>query len=163
MGEFAILNSRKRAFIALIHSVVFLLIAARQMIAASPAAGIWVPSAVSAGTWILCAIFLIVTGILLWLFAISRGWMEKFYFALCSVSACSGLLRTVAGDQMFHVGLYIRVIMLTSAVLVGILIVRLYSSSATVTAPVPVGLDAELDQPLAPEAGSAVQREIEPI
>ncbi len=127
MGGFSILTNRKRAIVALVHSVVFLLVAVRQMVAANPAAGIWLPSAVSQGTWILCGIFAIVSTILLWLFVISRGWMERFYFGLCTVSATSGLLRTVAGDQAFHAGLYIRVVMLVSAVLVGLLIVRMHS------------------------------------
>jgi len=127
MGGFSILTNRKRAIVALVHSVVFLLVAVRQMVAANPAAGIWVRSTVSQGTWILCGIFAIVSTILLWLFVISRGWMEKFYFGFCTVSATSGLLRTVAGDQAFHAGLYIRVGMLVSAVLVGLLIVRLHS------------------------------------
>jgi hypothetical protein len=127
MGAFSILTNRKRAIVALVHSVVSLLIAARQMVAASPAAGIWIPSTISTGTWILCAIFTIVSAILLWLLIISRGWMEKFYFALCTISASSGLVRTAAGDQAFHAGLYIRVVMLVSAVLVGLLIVRMHS------------------------------------
>ena len=127
MGGFSILTNRKRAVVALVHSVVFLLIAVRQMIAANPAAGIWVPSTVSRGTWILCGIFTIVSAILLWLMLISRGWMEKIYFGLCTMSATSGLLRTAAGDQAFHAGLYIRVVMLVSAVLVGLLIVRVHS------------------------------------
>jgi len=58
--------------------------------------------------WILCGIFAIVSSILLRLLVISRGWMEKFYFAFCTISAGSGLLRTAAGDQTFHAGLYIR-------------------------------------------------------
>jgi len=126
MGEFSILTNRKRAIVALVHSMVFLLIAVRQMIAATPAAGIWV-SSVSTGTWVLCGIFSVVSSILLWLFVISRGRMEKFYFGLCTVSASSGLLRTAFGDQAFHVGLYVRVVMLVSAVLVGLLIVRMHS------------------------------------
>jgi len=129
MGGFSILTNRKRAIVALAHSVVFLLVAVRQMVASSPAAGIWVVSTVSRGTWILCGIFAIVSAILLWLLIISRGGMEKFYFAFCTVSAVSGLLRTVAGDQAFHAGIYIRVAMLMSAVLVGLLIVRMHSSS----------------------------------
>jgi hypothetical protein len=106
---------------------VFLVIATRQMVAANPAAGIWVTSIVTTGTWILCGIFLVVSSILLWLLIISRGWMEKFYFGFCTVSATSGLLRTAVGDQAFHAGLYIRVIMLVSAVLVGLLIVRIHA------------------------------------
>jgi hypothetical protein len=127
MGGFSILTNRKRAIVALVHSVVFLLIAVRQMVAATPAAGVWLPSTVHPGTWILCGIFAIVSSILLWLLVISRGWMEKFYFAFCTLSASSGLLRTAAGDQAFHSGLYIRVVMLVSAVLVGVLIVRRHS------------------------------------
>jgi hypothetical protein len=127
MGGFSILTNRKRAIVALAHSVVFLLVAVRQMVAANPVAGIWIASAVSCGTWILCGIFAIVSAILLWLFVISRGWMEKFYFGFCTISATSGLLRTAAGDQAFHAGLYVRVVMLVSAVLVGLLIVRMHS------------------------------------
>ena len=129
MGGFSILTNRKRAIVALVHSVVFLMIAVRQIIAAQPAAGIWVASTVSRGTWILCGIFTLVSAILLWLLVISRGWMEKIYFGLCTVSASSGLLRTAAGDRAFHAGLYIRVVMLVSAVLVGLLIVRVHSST----------------------------------
>jgi hypothetical protein len=127
MVEFSILTNRKRAVVALVHSVAFLLIAVRQLMAANPAAGIWVASEVSKGTWILCAIFTVVSSILLWLLLISRGWLEKFYFGFCTISATSGLIRTAAGDQAFHAGLYIRVVMLISAVLVGLLIVRVHS------------------------------------
>jgi len=130
MSGFSILTNRKRAIVALLHSVVFLLIAVRQMVATSPAAGVWLPSTVRPGTWILCGIFAVVSGILLWLLVISRGWMEKFYFGFCTVSATSGLLRTVAGDQAFHAGLYIRVVMLVSAVLIGLLIVRTHTQAA---------------------------------
>jgi hypothetical protein len=131
MGGFSILTNRRRAVIALAHSVVFLLIAVRQMVAATPAAGVWIPSTVRPGTWILCGIFAIVSSILLWLLAISRGWMEKFYFAFCTLSAGSGLVRTAAGDQSFHAGIYIRVIMLISAVLVGLMIVRWHSRTGS--------------------------------
>ena len=130
MVEFAILTNRKRAIIALAHSVVFLLIAVWQMISSSPAAGIWIPSAVSRGTWILCGVLAVISTILLWLFAISRGWMEKIYFGLCTASASSGLLRVAAGDHAFHAGLYIRVVMLGSAVFVGLMILRLHSELA---------------------------------
>ena len=127
MAGFSILTNRKRAIVALVHSVVFLLIAVRQMVAANPVSGVWIASSVSRGTWILCGIFAVVSAILLWLFLISRGWMEKIYFAFCTVSATSGLLRTAVGDEAFHAGLYVRVIMLVSAVLVGLLIVRTHS------------------------------------
>ena len=137
MDGFSILTNRKRAIVALVHSVVFLLVAVRQMVAANPAAGIWSPSSVSRGTWILCGIFAVVSTILLWLFAISQGWMEKFYFGFCAISATSGLLRTAAGDQAFHAGLCIRVIMLLSAVLVGLAIVRIHSRAQLCNADTP--------------------------
>lgn len=129
MDGFSILTNRKRAVVALVHSVVFLVIAVRQMVSANPAAGVWAASTVSRGTWSLCGIFAIVSAILLWLFVISRGWLEKIYFGFCTISATSGLLRIAAGDHAFHAGLYIRVVMLISAVMVGLLIVRAHSGA----------------------------------
>jgi hypothetical protein len=134
MTRFSILTNRKRAIVALVHSIVFLLIAVRQMVASTPAAGIWLPSTVRPGTWILCGILAAVSSILLWLFISSCGWMEKVYFGLCTISASSGLLRTAAGDQTFHAGLYVRVVMLVSAVSIGLLIVRRHSRELTETA-----------------------------
>src|SRR5271167_637882 len=87
MSGFSILTNRKRAIVALVHSIVFLLVAVRQMVAANPAPGIWLPSTVSRGTWILCGIFAVVSSILLWLFVISQGWMERFYYGFCTISA----------------------------------------------------------------------------
>ncbi len=127
MDGFSILTNCRRAVVALVHSIVFLSIAVRQMVAADPSAGIWAHSTVRPGTWILCGIFAVVSAVLLWLLIISRGWMEKFYFGFCTASAGSGLLRTAAGDQAFHAGVYIRVVMLVSAVLVGMMIVRKHS------------------------------------
>lgn len=153
MGEFTILTNRKRAIVALVHSLVFLAIAFRQMVAPSPSAGIWIPSTVSTGTWILCSIFVVVSAILLWLFAISRAFTEKLYFGLCTVSATSGLLRTAAGDQAFHAGIYIRAAMLLSAVLVGFLILRAHSNTLPVAAP----------EPRSSSSTPSVASEIEPI
>jgi hypothetical protein len=127
MDGFSVLTNRKRAVIALAHSVVFLLIAVRQMVAATPAAGVLLPPKVPSGTWALCGIFAIVSAILLWLLVVSRDWMEKGYFAFCTLSATSGLLRTAAGDRVFHAGIYIRVIMLGCAVLMGFMIVHAHS------------------------------------
>ena len=127
MNEFAILNTRKRALIALIHSVVFLLLATWQLVGSVPARGIVGRPHVSAGVSVLCGIYVVVSAILLWLFLISRGWMERLYYLLCTVSASSGLLRTIVGDQAFHSGRYLRVIMLAAAVIVGMTVVRLHS------------------------------------
>ena len=131
MGGFPILTNRKRALVALAHAIVFLMIAVQQMVTATPAAGVWLPATVRSGTWILCGVFAIVSAILLWLLMISRGWVEKIYFAFCTISAGSGLLRTAAGDQAFHAGLYIRVVTLVSAVLAEMLIVRRHSPSTS--------------------------------
>jgi hypothetical protein len=130
MDEFSILTNRKRALVALVHSIVFLVIAFCQMVLARPAAGISLasPASNARGTWLMCGIFTAVSAILILLLIVSRGWIEKLYFGLCSVSACSGLLRTAAGDSIFHVGLYIRVIMLMLAVGVGFIIVRAHSN-----------------------------------
>jgi hypothetical protein len=127
MDEFSILTNRKRAIVALVHSFLFLVVALRQALAVSPAAGIWLVSSVPPSTWILCGIFAIVSAILLCLFAVSHGWMEKAYFGFCAASATSGLLRTAAGDQTFHAALYIRVIMLAGAILIGFMIVYAHS------------------------------------
>ncbi len=53
MSGFSILTNRKRAVVALVHSVIFLLIAVRQMVAATPVAGVWIT--------ILCGIFAVVS------------------------------------------------------------------------------------------------------
>jgi hypothetical protein len=129
MGGFSILTNRKRAIVALVHSVFFLLIALRQMLAASPVAGVWLPREVTVDTWVLCGIFAIVSAILLWLLIISRGALEKLYFTCCTLSASSGLLRTIAGDHRFHVGIYVRVLMLVSAVMIGLMILRVHLRS----------------------------------
>jgi len=130
MDRFSILTNRKRALVALVHSIIFLIIASCQMVLARPAAGISLasPAGNARSTWLLCGIFTLVSGILIWLLIVSRGWIEKLYFGLCSVSACSGLVRTAAGDSIFHVGLYIRVVMLMLAVVIGFFIVRAHTN-----------------------------------
>jgi|ERR1700686_778079 hypothetical protein len=138
MPEFSILTNGRRAIVALVHSVIFLLIAVWQMAAGKPAAGIWNLSTVSPGAWIVCGIFVLVSVILLWLFLISRDRMEKLYFGFCALSATSGLLRTAVGDHTFHAGVYIRVAMLLSAVLVGLLVVRKHSSVLAPTQPISI-------------------------
>ena len=82
MNEFGILNSRKRAVIALIHSFVFLGIAIHGF--ASTKAGILVPGLVATGDIVLIGIYLTVASILAWLATISRCARERLYFALCT-------------------------------------------------------------------------------
>ncbi len=129
MNDFGILTNRKRALIALIHSLVFLGIAMRGFL--SPKAGILLPGFVATADLVLIAIYLTVTSILAWLVSIARCTKERVYFVLCACSATFGLLRTVFGDTTLPIAQYMRVIMLTSAVLVGTWIFRSFSSPVT--------------------------------
>jgi len=127
MAEFAILTNRKRALIALIHSVVFLGIAFAGF--ASRKAGVLSPGMVPTSDLVLLGIYLVVASILIWLATISRCIRERVYFLLCATSATSGLLRTIFGDMTLPAAQYIRVLMLTSAVVVGTSILRSFSPS----------------------------------
>ncbi len=127
MTEFAILTNRKRAIIALIHSVVFLGVATLGFL--SPKAGLLRGSG-SNSDYLLTMIYMTVTAVLAWLVSISRGWRERIYFALCTCSASFGLLRMVFGDASLPIAQYMRVLMLTSAVGVGSWILRAYSAPA---------------------------------
>ena len=129
MNEFGILNSRKRALIALVHSLVFLGIALRGF--ASPKAGVLLPEFAATPDIILIAIYVVVASILAWLVSISRCAKERIYFALCASSATFGLLRTIFGDAALPAAQYLRVIMLTSAVVLGTWIFRSFSRPVT--------------------------------
>ena len=129
MNEFGILTNRKRALIARIHSLVFLGIAMHGF--ASPKMGILRPGFVATADLILIAVYLVVASVLAWLVSISRGAKERVYFALCASSATFGLLRTIFGDADLPAAQYLRVIMLTSAVLVGTWILRSFSRPVT--------------------------------
>ena len=78
------------------------------------------------------AIYIVVTTVLLVLLAVSRCAKEKLYFALCSASAGFGLLRIVLGDPALHANI-LRVLFLSCAVLVGVVILRTHSSEPTQT------------------------------
>jgi hypothetical protein len=123
--EFGILTNRKRALVALVHSVVFLGIASHGF--ASTKAGILTPGLVATADIVLIAIYLTVASILAWLATLSKCARERVYFALCTSSATFGLLRTVFGDTALPAAQYLRVIMLTSAVGVGTWIFRSFS------------------------------------
>jgi hypothetical protein len=129
MNEFGILTNRKRVLIALIHSVVFLGIAVRGF--TSPKAGILLAGFVATSDLMLIAIYLVVASILVWLVGVSRGAKERVYFVLCASSATFGLLRTIFGDAALPAAQYMRVIMLTSAVLLGTWILRSFSRPVT--------------------------------
>ena len=123
MNDFGVLTNRKRAFIALIHSVVFLGVALHGFV--SPKGGML--HAFAIGDAVLVGIYLIVASILAWLVSISRCVRERVYFGLCASSATFGLLRTTFGDATLPAAQYMRVIMLSSAVAVGVAIVRSFS------------------------------------
>jgi hypothetical protein len=125
MESFSILNSRKRAVIALIHSVFFLAVAGIQ--ATVSHAGPMSLREPRVSGLILLTIYVVVTTILLVLLRASDCAKEKLYFALCAGSASFGLLRIVMGDQVFHVN-SVRVLFLACAVLVGLQILRSHSS-----------------------------------
>ncbi|HEV2396773.1 MAG TPA: hypothetical protein VGS27_07530 [Candidatus Sulfotelmatobacter sp.] len=124
MNEFGVLNNRKRALIALIHSFVFLAIAIHGFM--SPKAGVLRGNG-TLGDFILIEIYIIVASILAWLVTLSRCLRERVYFALCATSASFGLLRTIFGDASIPIAQHMRVIMLSSAVAVGVIILRSFS------------------------------------
>jgi len=128
MNEFTIMTNRKRAIIALIHSVVFLGIALHGFL--SPKAGV-VRGHGASSDFLLIMIYMTVTSILGWLVYISRALRERLYFALCTASASFGLLRMVFGDAALPAAQYLRVGMLTSAVAVGSWIVYFFSRAVT--------------------------------
>ena len=129
MNDFWVLNTRKRALIALIHSLVFLGIAIHGF--ASPKAGVLLRGSGGTGDFILIGIYLTVASILAWLVSLARCARERMYFVLCTGSATFGLLRTIFGDASLPAAQYMRVILLSSAVVVGSLILRSFSVPPT--------------------------------
>jgi hypothetical protein len=125
MNEFSVLTNRKRALIALVHSVVFLGIAMHGF--ASPKTGVLLPRLAATADVVLIVIYLAVASILLWLVGVSGCIKERVYFALCTCSATFGLLRTIFGDAALPVAQYLRVTMLLSAVALGTWILRSFS------------------------------------
>ncbi len=122
MGQFAILTNRKRVVIALAHSVVFLGIALHGF--ASPRAAL---SLRGSSGWLgilTPCIYVAVASILTWLVTISRCLRERIYFSFCVSSATFGLLRALFGDTALPAAQYLRVAMLTCAVLMGTWILR---------------------------------------
>jgi len=129
VNDYAIITNRKRALIALAHSVVFLLIAARGVATATTVSAIWlkaslIPSAV------MLFIYLVVSSVLIQLVRVARCSREKLYFGFCASSATLGLLRTVVGDPNLPAGQYLRVVMLLCAVATGTVILRVHSRAS---------------------------------
>ena len=125
MPSFSILNSRKRAIIALIHTVIFLGVAALQT-ALSHARAFSLHGDRVVGGIVLLSIYTIVTTVLLVLLRYSTHSNERLYFALCATSAAFGLVRVLWGDPALHAGVF-RVCLLSAAVIVGVMILRTHS------------------------------------
>ncbi len=127
MNNYAIVTNRKRAIIALIHSVVFLLIAARGA-ASPPLAPLWLHLHDGiAGQLIMLLMYLVVSSILWQLTRVSRCFLERLYFGFCSLSATVGLLRSIFGDPPMHLAIVLRVLLLSCAVISGFVILREHS------------------------------------
>ena len=134
MEPCAILTTRKRAIIALAHSVVFLIIACFGL-TSHPKDGLLYPrQAFTAGNIAIFCVYLIVSGVLLTLTRYSRGGRERAYFALCSASASVGLLRATFGDPIAHAGPFARVLFLATAVILGFGILNAHSQPEAVPA-----------------------------
>jgi hypothetical protein len=124
MKEYAVLTNRKRAIIALVHSVFFLLVAAVQLNSAN-IGPIWIRiHTATAAAIALASIYAIVTTVLLILTGVSRCSIERLYFGFCSTSAAVGLLRALFGDPPMHAAAVLRVLMLGLGVGTGFLILR---------------------------------------
>jgi hypothetical protein len=128
MESFSVLNSRKRAVVALVHSIIFLAVAGIQA-AVSHAEPLSIHGSPATSGLILLAIYVVVATVLLVLLRVSVCTKEKLYFALCAGSASFGLVRIVMGDQVLHVNI-MRVLLLGCAVVVGMLILRKHSVRA---------------------------------
>jgi hypothetical protein len=126
MNGYAILTNRKRAIIALVHSVFFLLVALMSFLGRAKA-GLLFSSPEPVGDWAMLGIYVAVTTILLILVRASACSRERLYFAFCATSASFGLLRILLGDVHLLVAQYVRVGMLTCAVLTGYIIFRRHS------------------------------------
>lgn len=132
MARFVILTNRKRAIIALVHTVFFLLLAIATGLAVVRPLHTGSP----ASAWIIAGVYVIVSGVLLVLTVLSGPGRERVYFGLCTTSAAFGLLRQLLGDSQMHVAVYVRVLMLALAVLMGFVILNSHSKQIPVTAEV---------------------------
>jgi len=132
MDRFTIISNRKRAIIALIHSIFFLGVAGLQL-AISHAEPFSIRGEKVAGGIVLLTIYVIVTAALLILLRFSHCAREKLYFAFCAASAAFGLLRILLGDPVLHANV-LRVLLLSCAVFVGTGILRSHSAPATAEA-----------------------------
>jgi len=119
MGGYSVLTNRKRAVIALVHSVFFFFVALSGFFGASaipPLAMAMARHSQLGPALAITMVYLLVTGILVWLVRLSAGGREKLYFGFCATSAGTGLLRVLFGDTSLHAGAFIRAVMLACAI-----------------------------------------------
>jgi FtsH-binding integral membrane protein len=128
MDRFVIITNRKRAIIALVHSVFFLGVAGMQL-AMSHAAAFSIHAEKRLGGIALLAVYVLVTTVLLVLLFVSHCTKEKLYFAFCTAGAGFGLVRILLGDPVLHANV-LRVLLLGCAVLTGTVILRQHSEPA---------------------------------
>jgi len=126
MSSYAILSNRKRAVIALVHSIFFFMVALMSFLGHTKT-GLFFSHSRLLTDWALLGIYLIVTTILLMLVRASNCVRERLYFAFCATSASFGLLRIVFGDSHVWIAQYVRVGMLACAVLTGYMIMKRHS------------------------------------
>jgi hypothetical protein len=126
MHRYVILTNRKRAIVALVHSVAFLGIAFYGMVSVVRPLG----AASPASAWTVVSVYVAVSAALAVLTALSGNWRERLYFACCATSATFGLLRQILGDPPMHFAVYVRVAMLSCAVVMGLGIVRAHRGPA---------------------------------
>jgi len=120
MRGFAILTSRKRVIVALVHTVVFLGVAiftgfltVRPLERASPASA-----------WAVAGIYFLVSSVLAVLTGVAGNPRERIYFGLCTSSAALGLCRQILGDSGIHAAAPARPLLLACAVLAGLEMLR---------------------------------------
>jgi len=118
MRRYTILNSRKRVVVALAHNLVFLAVATLQL---------WKPPAQSS---VLAAIYAIVAAVLALLTARSSPIRQRLYFGCCMSSAALGLLGQLLGGRAMHPLVYLRVILLGVAAMIGFSLLRVAARSA---------------------------------
>lgn len=125
---YVVLTNRKRALVALLHSVVFLLIALRSVAAGKSLTPIWLRQTEIQASLAILVIYIVVTSVLIQLARISGTPRERVYFLFCASSAMVGMLRNIVGDPVPHLGLLLRVVMLLCAVATGIVILCTHSA-----------------------------------
>ncbi|MBZ5725209.1 MAG: hypothetical protein LAP87_09455 [Acidobacteriia bacterium] len=122
MPRYVILTNRKRAIVALVHSVAFLMVALYGLVTVVRPLAMTSPTS----AWVLAAVYVIVSAILLLLTAACGHLRERLYFGFCAASASFGLARQLLGDPRMHAAVYLRVALLACAVATGMLILRGY-------------------------------------